>query len=415
LFGGARSRRRAARARAGSVVLMSRPGGRDGRVRFERRALGARQWWSWVALADQDNDGDLDLLVRIAQPSQAARAALWRGVFGPRVRGVNPFASKVSSATLDDRRDALWLNAWRGELVDAAGATALGWRAERGAALLFDIDGDGDLDLVRGEHVTRWRGGEGGLDDASAQHALLLELRSRSRANRQGLGARVELVIEGRKQVRFAGLAPGMAGAAPGRVHFGVGSELRGEKVTVWWPGGEREVYPDLPVDRLVRLVQGGGALWGDRLRAREPAPSSRPVTPPATRPAPPASRPSATRARAEVLSLLPGALRRRFAAALRKKGAGLVLLAPAACAPCVGHCRSITKLAAATKTASLSLGRAITRCTLPHAAASRSALRELAPLLPAILVVDATGKVRTTSVDFDATRLRSDIARLRR
>jgi hypothetical protein len=117
--------------------------------------------------------------------------------------------------------------------------------------------------------ILGWQG------EREAGHGVVLELVGRP-PNKRAVGSRVTLSAEGRRQVREVGCASGLPGGAPGRVHFGVGEAMRAEWVSVRWPDGTRQRFVDLPVDRRVRLTQGGHAAWGDRLER----PASRPSEP---------------------------------------------------------------------------------------------------------------------------------------
>ena len=57
------------------------------------------------------------------------------------------------------------------------------------------------------------------------------------------------------------------------RVHFGLGPEIRAERVRVRWPDGSWQRFIDLPTDREVTLVQGEHASWGEHAsRGEQPA-----------------------------------------------------------------------------------------------------------------------------------------------
>jgi hypothetical protein len=47
--------------------------------------------------------------------------------------------------------------------------------------------------------------------------------------------------------------------ASDARVHFGLGSSSRIDRVIVEWPDGLREHWSGIPVDKAVQLVRGTG------------------------------------------------------------------------------------------------------------------------------------------------------------
>jgi enediyne biosynthesis protein E4 len=45
------------------------------------------------------------------------------------------------------------------------------------------------------------------------------------------------------------------------RLHFGLGTHPRADKVEVTWPSGAKEVLPNLPVDRFYVVQEGKGIV----------------------------------------------------------------------------------------------------------------------------------------------------------
>jgi len=83
-------------------------------------------------------------------------------------------------------------------------------------------------------------------------HFLLVRLIG-ARANRDGIGALLRLVLSsGRALVRHVSTAAGYGGSSDRRVHFGLGGESGIERLEITWPGGRRQVLPDVPVDRVL-------------------------------------------------------------------------------------------------------------------------------------------------------------------
>jgi hypothetical protein len=76
-------------------------------------------------------------------------------------------------------------------------------------------------------------------------------------SNRNAVGARVEVEAGGRKLVRFVPGGGSYLSASERRLAVGVGTATNIEKVTVVWPDGKREEYPNLAVGRGWRLTQG--------------------------------------------------------------------------------------------------------------------------------------------------------------
>ena len=69
-----------------------------------------------------------------------------------------------------------------------------------------------------------------------------------------GLGARVTLTAGGRSPLRECFTDGSYMSASDPRVHFGLGTAARADRIVIRWPGGGEEVFHDVPADRQVTL-----------------------------------------------------------------------------------------------------------------------------------------------------------------
>jgi enediyne biosynthesis protein E4 len=115
-----------------------------------------------------------------------------------------------------------------------------------------DLDHDGDLDLVvvnLDEPVAIYR------NDESSGKRVLLSLRG-ERNNRFGIGASVRIEAGGMTQVQ--GLSPmtGYLSCNAPQLHFGLGDAERIDSLVVTWPGGGRQEFTHLEVNRHYTITE---------------------------------------------------------------------------------------------------------------------------------------------------------------
>jgi len=118
------------------------------------------------------------------------------------------------------------------------------------AALLADLDGDGDLDVVTGDlngpiRILR--------NDGAAGPWLIVELQDPGSGNPRGLGARIEVDASGTLQRRWL-ITGGFQSSGAPQVHFGFAPATAAVDVTVTWPNGEVQEVRAVAVNQYVRI-----------------------------------------------------------------------------------------------------------------------------------------------------------------
>ncbi|HLV81510.1 MAG TPA: CRTAC1 family protein [Chthonomonadaceae bacterium] len=188
----------------------------------------------WV---DVDNDGWLDLILANGHVQDNIHAIDKSATY---LQPIQLLLSRQGTAFEDV-----------GAAADPAFSTPI---LGRGLAI-GDIDNDGRMDAL----VVNSEGAPLLLHNETPNtgHWLLCRLEG-VKSNRDGLGAQVNAEASGRKWLRLCHTDGSYMSASDKRVHFGLGAATQ-VTLTVHWPSGAVDVYPDQPADRVVTLREGAG------------------------------------------------------------------------------------------------------------------------------------------------------------
>ena len=197
------------------------------------------RWLGWGAgFADFDNDGWLDIF-------------LTNGHVYPEVRQLRTEAGY-------EQRKVVYRNV-NGRFEDVSerlGPPVTTPKAGRGTAF-GDVDGNGTIDVVvNNVHAAP----DLFLTTAPPQnHWSLLRLVG-TQSNRNAIGARVTLRAGTLVQVNEVRGGGSYLSQNDLRVHFGLGTLTRIDRIDVRWPNGREESWRDQQPDHLVTLTEGSGA-----------------------------------------------------------------------------------------------------------------------------------------------------------
>jgi hypothetical protein len=191
-----------------------------------------------TAFLDVDNDGDLDLSIVNGHVMNSA------GHFRP--------------GATEAQRNLLLLNGGGGRFRDASRQSGPGFANEGVSRTLAagDVDNDGDLDLL----VTNNGGRPALLRNAlkTGANALLLRLIG-TRSNRDAIGARVRLTVGGSTHLREVRAGSSYLGQHDLRVHVGLGTAARIDRLEIRWPNGQTEVVEGAVPNEIVTITEGRG------------------------------------------------------------------------------------------------------------------------------------------------------------
>ena len=161
----------------------------------------------------------------------------------------------------DDRtsylaRNILLVNSGNATFDDTSGIGGDGLLPEyssRGAAF-DDLDNDGDVDIV----VLNSRTEPNLLrnETENGNHWLQVELRG-IESNRDGVGAHVQVVAGDLTQVAEVHSGRSYQSHYGSRLHFGLGSHSRVDRIEVHWIGGGKDVLTDIAADLTLMITEG--------------------------------------------------------------------------------------------------------------------------------------------------------------
>lgn len=189
-------------------------------------------------IADFDNDGRRDIFI--------ANGHLYDNV--------DRFDSRTSYLA----RNMLLRNIGGGKFADVSDHCGDGLSVKlssRGAGF-DDLDNDGDLDVV----ILNSRREPTILRNESSNNSAWIAIQLRgTKTNRDGVGARVEVVAGDLKLVDEVHSGRSYQSHYGSRLHFGLGKRTRVDHIRVQWIGGGVDVFKDLPVNRRLTITEGEG------------------------------------------------------------------------------------------------------------------------------------------------------------
>ncbi|WOO40940.1 FG-GAP-like repeat-containing protein [Rubellicoccus peritrichatus] len=206
--------------------------------------------WSWSAnFGDLDNDGLIDLFVTNGMTRDYANSDM-----------SFEYEDNIGKTRWDHFEDTdprpeqnrVFWNKGDYKFEDASELWGLDHMSMSYGAAYADFDRDGDLDLVYtnvDEPVSILR------NNSSGDHSVLVKLIGTD-SNKQGIGAHVSLTAGGHQQIRALHPMTGFVSSSDPVIHFGLGDAEKIDQLEITWPSGNRQVFKDLPADRLFTIIE---------------------------------------------------------------------------------------------------------------------------------------------------------------
>jgi len=138
------------------------------------------------------------------------------------------------------------------ELARDAGGDLLIPKSSRGAAF-GDFDNDGDIDVLvinMNDRPSLYRN-----ERRNENHWITFRLEG-SRSNRDAVGARVEIWAGGKRQIHEVRSGGSYLSHNDMRLHFGLGSASRVDRILIRWPNGNMEDLPGMEGDQFVTIKE---------------------------------------------------------------------------------------------------------------------------------------------------------------
>ncbi len=195
----------------------------------------------------------------MSQTPTTARLAGDEGDYAAAWRQVNDLLRR-GRAFSGHERNCCFLNVSGQPFANISAVSGFDFHDDGRGMAVSDWDEDGDLDVwTTNRTAPRIRFLKNDL--ASTNHFVQFRLQGTG-ANRDAIGARVELLVSGdppTKLLRSLRAGEGYLSQSSKWVHFGLGEAVRIDGLSVRWPNGDVESFEPPQVDGRFRLIQGTG------------------------------------------------------------------------------------------------------------------------------------------------------------
>jgi hypothetical protein len=139
--------------------------------------------------------------------------------------------------------------------IGQKGQVTIEGAASSRSSAIFDVDNDGDLDIVTNELLDKPMVLVSNLSKKKNVHFVKVKLQGK-RSNRDGLGATVKVTADGLIQTQYVDGKSGYLSQSSIPLYFGLGSLDRVEKIEVLWPSGTRQTVTEVKIGGVVEVAE---------------------------------------------------------------------------------------------------------------------------------------------------------------
>lgn len=246
----------------GNALFRNQGGGHYQEVSDE---AGAETYWPWgISAGDLNADGFEDVFVTagMGYPFRYAINSVLLNQAGRK------FADAEFILGVEPRRGGRTCMPWfelncggadkghRAAPKDYQGRAIVWGSLSTRSSVIFDIDDDGDLDIVTSEHNDVPQVLISDLTDRRAVHFLKVRLTG-SKSNRSGIGATVTVKVGERRLVQANDGKSGYLAQSDYPLYFGLGDPDHADSIEVLWPSGARTTMPGpIKCNTLVKIEE---------------------------------------------------------------------------------------------------------------------------------------------------------------
>jgi hypothetical protein len=226
--------------------------------------VGAENYWPWgPSIGDVNADGWDDIFIASSMnyPHRYGINSMLLNDRGEKfldaefVLGIEPRAGGRTHTRwfdLDCLQEGIGTDLCRGQSGKISVMAPLGSRS----AAIFDLDGDGDLDIVTNDFNSAPQILISDLAERRAIHWIAVVLAG-TVSNRNGLGATVRVRAGGRVYTKYNDGKSGYLSQSALPLYFGLGDADAIERIEVDWPSGRKQVETEhLETNRTRRIVE---------------------------------------------------------------------------------------------------------------------------------------------------------------